>query len=262
MDWSLVSAVNDDAILRGTLMRSPELAAAPKSVILQRGYSSAALAYNDALEKATSSIVVLAHQDVYFPNGWLSRVQQTVARIEETDPHWGVLGVWGVTKTGNHAGHVYCGGLQRELGCIFDGAIPVRTLDEVVLIVRQSSGLRFDPGLTGYHLYGTDLCLSAAASGFGCYAISAYCVHNTNGYKFLPVQFWRDCLYLRAKWQSELPVLTPCITITAGGWPMIEWNLRRFAGWTLGRVHAGRRVKDPTSLGPDRSTSPVTVVSN
>lgn len=252
MDWSLVSAVNDNAILQSTLLRSPDLSTA-KEVILQRGYLSAALAYNDALEKAPTPLVVLAHQDVYFPNGWLHKVRDAVDKISAIDPSWAVLGVWGVTTAGNHTGHMYCAGLREELGGEFEGGAPVRTLDEAVLIVRRSSGLRFDPGLTGFHLYGTDLCLTAAIRGLGSYAISAYCVHNTNGYKLLPMQFWRDCLYIRTKWRAQLPIVTPCIEITQGGWPMIHWNARRLVSLALGRVHPGQRIEDPTSLCRDRS---------
>jgi hypothetical protein len=252
MDWSVVSAVNNDAILQSNLLKSPDLSTASE-VILQRGFSSAALAYNDALDKAATSLVVLAHQDVYFPSGWLHKVSEAVTRISETDPQWAVLGVWGVTTSGDRAGHVYCAGLRKELGRKFDGGAAVRTLDEAVLIVRAPSSLRFDPGLKGFHLYGTDLCLTAASHGLGCYAISAYCVHNTNGYKLLPAQFWRNCLYLRSKWRSQLPITTPCIDITASRWPMIHWNAKCLVNLLLGRVHPGQRIEDPTMLCGNRS---------
>jgi Glycosyltransferase like family len=255
MDWALVSAVNNEQVLQANLLSSPDASSA-RDVVLQRGYTSAASAYNAALETSRARIVVFAHQDVYFPQGWLARVDSAIAKIEATDPHWGVLGVWGVRANGKHTGHLYCAGLQEEIGERFEDGRPVRTLDEVVLIVRRDARLRFDAGLTGFHLYGTDICLTAASQGMGCYAISAYCVHNTNGYAFLPYQFWRDALYIRRKWWSQLPIDTPCLRITVGCQPMITWNARRFVNAALGRVNPGRRLDDPRVVNMVRPFAP------
>jgi len=57
--------------------------------------------------------------------------------------------------------------------------VTVQTLDEIVLIFRRDSGLSFDETLPHFHFYGTDICMRAAEQGRQCYAISAFCVHNT-----------------------------------------------------------------------------------
>ena len=49
---------------------------------------------------------------------------------------------------------------------------PVATLDELLLIVRRDSGLRFDPDL-GFHLYGADICLQASEQGLAVVALDA-----------------------------------------------------------------------------------------
>ena len=81
-----------------------------------------------------------------------------------------------------------------------------------------------------------------------CYAISAFCVHNTNGYKMLPYQFWRNCWCIRSKWKAELPIRTPCINITYSCWPMIRWNVVQALNILLRRHKPGRRVADPGVL--------------
>ena len=48
---------------------------------------------------------------------------------------------------GERAGHVYCGGIMKRLGAPFDGVEEVMSLDELILILRKSSGLRFDEQL-------------------------------------------------------------------------------------------------------------------
>jgi hypothetical protein len=216
--------------------------------MLQRGYSSAAHAYNIALETAQTDLVLFAHQDVYLPEGWFDSLERSLDLLSVTDPRWGVLGVWGITNSGLGVGYLYCAGVMRTLGEAFDGVAEVQSLDEVLLIVRKGSGIRFDEHLPGFHLYGTDICLEARRRGMKCYAISSLCVHNTNGYDLLPLQFWRNCLFIRRKWKSLLPITTSCITITYWCWPMIWWNINRAANLMLRRHHVGRRVQDPRLL--------------
>src|ERR1700722_4555641 len=50
----------------------------------------------------------------------------------------------------------------------------VATLDELVLVVRGDSGLRFDPAL-GFHVYGADICLQARELGLAVVAMGALC---------------------------------------------------------------------------------------
>jgi glycosyltransferase involved in cell wall biosynthesis len=247
MKWSLVSAVNNDTVLNSCLLASPDVRTAHEQFLL-RGFASAAEAYNTALDQATSDLIVFAHQDVYFPPGWLSRLEQVVATLSAVDPQWGVLGVWGVANDGRRFGHVYCAGLGQMLGGGFDGVREVRTLDEVVLIVRRSSGLRFDERLPGFHLYGADVCLEAEKRGLKSYAVSALCIHNTNGYGMLPLAFWKNYVLLRRKWKHVLPVITSCTEVSFWFWPMIRWNVVQAANIALGRHTPGVRVRDPRKL--------------
>lgn len=247
MKWTLVSAVNNDTVLNSCLLQSGAAQAAVE-VILQRGYADAAGAYNNALERATSDVVVFAHQDVYLPANWASEFSAVVEKLGATDPNWAVLGVYGVRQNGEHVGHVYCGGVERMLGQKFFEPQRVNTLDELLLVVRKSSGVRFDPLISGYHLYGADVCLEAQKRGGSVYAIPAFCIHNTNGYRTLPWAFWRNYLRLRRKWRDRLPITTSCTVITRWGWPAILWNVDRAINLALGRHRTGQRVPEPNKI--------------
>ena len=247
MKWTLVSAVNNDKVLNSCLLQSGAAQAAVE-VILQRGYADAAAAYNNALERATSDVVVFAHQDVYLPANWATEFSAVVEKLNVADPKWAVLGVYGVRQNGEHVGHVYCGGVERMLGQKFAAPQPVNTLDELLLVVRKSSGVRFDPVINGYHLYGADVCLEAQQRGYSVYAIPAFCIHNTNGYRTLPWAFWRNYLRLRRKWRNRLPITTSCTVITRWGWPAILWNLDRALNLALGRHRTGQRVPEPNKI--------------
>lgn len=271
MEWSVVTAVNNDHVLESCLLSSPALRSATQ-VILQRGYASAAAAYNTAIDKATTDLLVFVHQDVYLPEGWINALERTLGILTATDPNWGVLGVWGVPNSGGRTGYLYWTGLPRTPGRAFDGGVEstdpegqekpsprfrnrpfegvveVTSLDEAVLIFRKSSELRFDERLPGYHLYGTDICLESKRRERKCYAISAFCIHNTDIGNMLPLQFWKCYWFLRCKWKTSLPIITPCTEITYWCWPVIRWHMAR-ARNLLRRSHApSRRVSDPGEL--------------
>jgi len=124
-----------------------------------------------------------------FPEPWLVQLELAVTHLKRTDPSWGVLGCSGVTPDGTGVGWVYAPN-QGLLGKSFDHPQPIQTLDEIVLIFRKSSGLRFDDSLPHFHLYGTDICLRAAQRGMRSYVIPAFCVHNASYYPVLPKEFY------------------------------------------------------------------------
>jgi GT2 family glycosyltransferase len=247
LKWSVIAAVNNQEVLQSCLLQSPEVAQATDH-IWQQGYPSAAQAYNVAMDRATTDVLVFAHQDVFLPAGWLSRVQQALAWFAQNDPQWAVAGIWGVKSSGERHGNVYCTGLGEKLGTDFTPPVEVRTVDELLFIVRKSSGIRFDEVLPGYHMYGTDICLAAQRQGLKCYAISAFCIHNTNGYGMLPWEFWKSYLIMRRKWKKVLPVITPCTEITQACGPMLRWNVVQAANLILKRHKVGKRVPDPAQL--------------
>jgi len=267
MKWSIVSAVNSESTVASCLLKSPGVRSAT-DIILQRGYPSAAEAYNAAMRKAATDLLVFLHQDVYLPEGWFESVQKALAVLSLQDPNWGVLGVWGVTMSGGRAGYLCWSGLQPRRGIEFDGrpqgedgedlagvrnrpfdgVIEVTSLDEVILILRKSSGLQFDESLPGYHLYGTDICLEARRRGMKSYAISAFCIHNTRIGNLLPRQFWQCYLLMRRKWKQALPISTPCTEITLGCWPMVHWNVVRLLNLVRRRHRAAEPVPDPGKL--------------
>jgi hypothetical protein len=103
--------------------------------------------------------------------------------------------------------------------------------------------------------------MQAQQRGMKCYVISAFCVHNTNGYKMLPLEFWKYYFFIRRKWRAELPISAPCAKITFGCWPMIKWNLIRSLNIILKRLKPGKRLPDPGQFYRDHlagGTQPVT----
>jgi glycosyltransferase involved in cell wall biosynthesis len=243
---SFVVACNNEAVLRSSLLASPDLVDA--EVIIERDPPSASKAYNAGLDRSHGDLVVFVHQDVFFPPGWIERLRQAARHLDASDPNWAVLGVFGLDAQSHGCGRVYSTGLQRTVGSPLPFPARVQSLDEVVLVVRRSSGLRFDDALPGFHLYGTDLCQEAGRRGFSAYVFEGFCVHNSNGISVLPRDYWKAWVYMRRKWWDVLPIATPCMDITRSGWNAARYLLKEPLRQWLGASRPGRRVEDPTVI--------------
>jgi hypothetical protein len=223
---TFVAAVNNRQVLQGNLLASPCLQGGHgHQVVLQEKFSSASSAYNDAIDKSVNDLIVFCHQDIYLPEAWPAELERSLSGLASTDANWGVLGCYGETLDDHGRGYVYSSG-RGVMGSPFDHPAAVQTLDEIVLILRKSSGLRFDPLLPHFHFYGTDICMAAAKRGMKSYAISAFCVHNTQQYLILPKEFYESCDYVKRAWRDWLPIQTTCVRLTKAGFPLRAKRLR------------------------------------
>lgn len=246
--FTFVAAVNDRDVCGANLLASPCLSEECNELILQEGFPSAASAYNDAMERAEHDPVVFVHQDVYLPEGWTSKLERALDFLKRHDPNWGVIGCFGVTGAEEEQGHVFTTGWGL-VGSPFYAPMRVRTLDEMVLIVRKGSGLRFSEYLPHFHFYGADICLEAQARRMRCYAIPAFCIHNTEQILVLPEAFYNCYRLFRKRRLSQLPVRTSCIRVTRWNFPLYERRLREFyIRFFRARVTPGKRLPDPAVL--------------
>jgi len=251
--FTLAAAVNNQDVLERNLLASPGLdSGLLVQTLLKEGATSASLAYNEMLDDALGDIVVFVHQDIYLPHGWFEAVAASIAALDAAGTAWGVLGCFGSRMhAAGGLGRVYTHGLGLH-GNAVAAPEPVETLDEIVLILRKSSGLRFDPKLPHFHMYGSDICLTARARGLANFVVPAFCIHNTNQLMVLPQDFY-DCFdHVKQKWARYLPIATACVTMTRWGGPL----LRKRAEETVTRLRgqhreALRRVDDPRALLPE-----------
>ena len=246
---TFVVAVNNREVFQENFLASPcfqELH--DYQLLVQEGFSSAPKAYNDAIEKSSNDLIVFCHQDILLPANWWLQVEEALKHLQAMDPGWGVVGSYGKTQDGRGWGHVYSSG-RNIIGEPLKQPVPIQTLDEIVLILRKSSGLRFDDHLPHFHLYGADICLRAAQSGMKSYAISAFCIHNTVQPLVLPREFYRCCKHIRTVWKSYLPIQTTCIRITNFNLPVYGRRLREVYLRHIRRKEiGGKRVPNPQGL--------------
>jgi len=139
---------------------------------------SAPSALNEGWKKANGEILVFCHQDVIFPHDWPEQMLRQIAKVEKIHKNWGVLGPYGVSMTGKCVGNVID---PHRSSCEKRLPVVVQSLDELCLITRRNSGLRFDERLGGFHFYGADICLEAMTNGMTNFAIDACVQHLSPG---------------------------------------------------------------------------------
>jgi hypothetical protein len=246
---TFVVAMNNREVFENNFLASACLRGAhAHEVVVQERFMSAPKAYNEALERSSNDLIVFCHQDIYFPDGWLEDLRRALDYLAIHDPDWGVLGCSGMTVDRHHWRYLYSSGLGVS-GAPLEHPKPVQTLDEIVLILRKSSGLRFDEQLPHFHLYGTDICLQASRRGMKSYVVSAFCIHNTHQALVLPTEFYECCNHIRRVWSDCLPIQTTCVRITTFNAPVYTRRLREsYLRHVRRKEVGGMRVKDVRRL--------------
>jgi len=260
---TFVSTVNNRKIFERNFLASPCFGENhPYQIIVQEGFSSAAKAYNDAIQRSTNDLIVFAHQDMVFPENWVEDLGRAIEILDQSDPRWGVLGCYGETLDDRGRGHVFSSGLM--LGASFDRPAAVQTLDEIVLIIRKSTQLKFDERLPHFHFYGAEICMAATKAGRTNYAIPAFCVHNSQMNLVLPKEFYESYRVFKKIWKAYLPIQTTCIRVTDSDVPMYRKRLRevylryiRRKTVETVRVDDGRKLLESLDKSPAIETVPV-----
>jgi hypothetical protein len=237
----IVAAVSNEKILKENLRQSPLIKNDCTPLLEIRGAKSASEAYNQDLRYfCTADLIIYAHQDVYIPESWYDNLAKALDQLEQQQKKWAVLGVFGKTKQGKAVGRLWDSGLGIELGMKYFTPTRVDALDELLIIINPKAGLNFDEKLTGFHLFGADICASARSLGYQCYAIHAPVIHNSKRIQSLGGDYSRAYRYLQKKWRRELPLNAICSNITPWGieYMRIRFSLayRRYLGLLPNRI--------------------------
>jgi hypothetical protein len=123
--------------------------------------------------------VILCHQDVRLDQGdGHAELVGLLADLSDRDPRWAVAGNAGGTTSLELVRH-----LADPHGAYWASNLPrpVVSLDENFLVLRVARRPRCSPDLSGFHLYGTDVCLNALADGSTAYVMGFHLTHLSPG---------------------------------------------------------------------------------
>lgn len=132
-------------------------------------------AVTEITQTAGAPYAILCHQDIRLPEGSTpAELFDRLDQLEERDPGWQVAGCSGVTRDL---------GIVRQVFDVWGGFSPhvppvrVMSLDEIVLVLNRRNRPRCSVGVSGFHFYGTDVCLNALEDGGSCYVIGFPVIH-------------------------------------------------------------------------------------
>jgi hypothetical protein len=166
-------------------------------------------------QRPSARYPILCHQDVLPDRG--SGAEELVAalhQLDTVDPHWVVAGNAGVTRSGQVLRRLVdrAGGSTGETP-----PLPVVTLDENFLVFNGRNSPRCSAGVSGFHLYGSDVCLHALSTGGSAYVIDFPVTHMgrgtlDRGYQSTKERFtatWnQQCLFRYVVTQSDAMFLS------------------------------------------------------
>lgn len=130
------------------------------------------------LAEARGELVVLCHQDVVLDDDRIERLEAVVAELDRRDPAWGLLG-----NAGGEAVFRTVARITDPRGERADPGLPrrVQSLDENFIVLRRDAIPGVSRDLTGFHLYGLDLCRQAALRGWHAYVADFHLRHLSGG---------------------------------------------------------------------------------
>jgi hypothetical protein len=122
---------------------------------------------------------VLCHQDVRFDQGLGEQeLRAAINSLSARDPCWTVAGNAGV-----RADMSIVWDPEDKPGGPSGDELPARvvSLDENFLILNRNRSPRCSRGLSGFHFYGTDVCLNAFQDGGTAYVLDTRVTHLSHG---------------------------------------------------------------------------------
>ncbi len=225
--YTVATLVNDEVQYLAMLsaFRAGGLAEPDVEFLAARGATSAFEALNALLSVARGEMIILCHQDVRLLADGRNALDRRLGELDDADPHWALAGNAGGVAPGRLAMSITDPhGTDRRIGTL---PARVMSLDENFIVVRASAGLRFSRDLTGFHLYGADICLVADMLGWSAWVIDFHLEHLSPGRK--DASFSESEHRFRAKWSHALRprwMQTTCTLLRLSGNP-----LGRTLGW-------------------------------
>lgn len=205
--------------------------------------------YNLFLKAARGEHIILCHQDIVLLSDGIQVLDERIKELDRLDPWWAVLGNAGLIKPNHAAMHITHPAPVGECKC---GPLPakVQSLDENFIVVKNSAQLCVSHDLSGFHLYGTDLCRLAQRLGRTCWAVDFNLLHNSDA--LIDDTFYELCTKLEKKNRPAGLVETTCTVLSfSDSWFLQKRALFNRIYYARKRGHATRdyREKMMKSLG-------------
>ena len=128
------------------------------------------------IESTAGDYIIICHEDVE-PIDTIDQLENCIGQLDAIDPQWAFCGNAGGIAMGKLAIRITDPkGKNRNIG----GPFPrkVMSLDENFILTKRSTSLTPSRDLSGFHFYGTDLCLQGHMKGWNSYVIDFHLRHE------------------------------------------------------------------------------------
>ncbi|MES1166583.1 MAG: hypothetical protein ABUL68_01135 [Pseudomonadota bacterium] len=186
-------------------------------------------AFNRSKSAARARYLICCHQDVLLSQGHgYADLLRALEELSARDPTWAVAGNAGVNLRYQLVARI----TDRVGTPAWTGALPeqVAGVDENFLVVNlgvEPDTIYWSENLSGFHFYGSDVCLNASRHGRRSYVIDFQLEHLGQG--ILSPEFWAIKARFQCHWEKSFrvaymisPTMIP-IVLTRYAW------LRRLA---------------------------------
>jgi|tagenome__1003787_1003787.scaffolds.fasta_scaffold20621358_1 hypothetical protein len=134
---------------------------------------------NIFLREAAGIYIILCHQDVLLHEDKRTDLEARLKELDALHSNWALCGNGGGTESGELVIRVTDPhGVNQSRG-----TFPARitALDENFIVVRRDANLSLSHDLSGFHLYGADLCILADVLGRTAWVIDFHLHHKSPG---------------------------------------------------------------------------------
>lgn len=131
------------------------------------------------LNQAKGKYIIVCHQDVLLNQHRIEDLDERLKELDKLDSNWAICGNAGAPGPNYIVYHIsYPNNVFKSKGLF---PVKVTALDENFLVVKNAARISQSRDLSGFHLYATDLCLSAVSRGYSAYAIAFNLTHKSYG---------------------------------------------------------------------------------
>ncbi len=134
---------------------------------------------NQFLQQAKGRHIIICHQDIIIHDHDRQHLANKIAEIDALDKNWAILANAG----GINFKWIATNLTQASGNRIKEKRLPLltKTIDENFFVVKNGANLALSNNLSGFHMYGSDICLIADILGFNSYIIDFNLIHKSNG---------------------------------------------------------------------------------
>lgn len=131
------------------------------------------------LQQAQGKYVILCHQDILLHDNNKADLKRCIEEMDRIDPKWGVLANAGGINLRWSVAHITEKSGKRHKETLLP--LKVVSVDENFMLVKNDANLALSSNLSGFHMYGTDICLIADVLGYSAYVIDFNLIHKSTG---------------------------------------------------------------------------------